>query len=121
MVQRIASAVRLKVLAKRSNQFIQAVFLLGLCLGWKGQWICCVTRGREGGIGGEGREVGSEGGREGLREGGREVGGGDGGREGREGGRKEGEREGGMTVIHILIGMSNSNPMTPQYLNNNLT
>ena len=36
---------------------------------------------------------------------------------GREGG--EG-REGGMTVIHILIGMFNSNPMIPQYLNNNL-
>ena len=48
-------------------------------------------------------------------EGGRE-----GGREGRlgEGG---GGREGGMTVIHILICMFNSNPMTPQYLNNNLT
>ena len=29
--------------------------------------------------------------------------------------------EGGMTVIHILIGMFNSNPMIPQYLNNNLT
>ena len=38
----------------------------------------------------------------------------DGGR-GREGG--EGGREGGMTVIHILIDMFNSNPMTPQYLN----
>ena len=34
---------------------------------------------------------------------------------------REGGREGGMTVIHILIGMFNSNPMTPQYLNNNLT
>ena len=48
--------------------------------------------------------------------------GGEGGREGREGGgrgRREG-REGGMTVIHILIGMFNSNPMIPQYLNNNL-
>ena len=32
-----------------------------------------------------------------------------------------GEGEGGMTVIHILIGMFNSNPMIPQYLNNNLT
>ena len=32
-----------------------------------------------------------------------------------------GGREGGMTVIHILIGMFNSNPMIPQYLNNNLT
>ena len=29
--------------------------------------------------------------------------------------------EGGMTVIHIIIGMFNSNPMIPQYLNNNLT
>ena len=43
----------------------------------------------------------------GGREGGR--GGREGGcREGREGGR--GGREGGMTVIHILIGMFNSNP-----------
>ena len=38
---------------------------------------------------------------------------------GREGGR--GGREGWMTVIHILIGMFSSNPMIPQYLNNNLT
>ena len=45
-----------------------------------------------------------------------------GGREGgREGERKGGEGEGGMTVVHILIGMFNSNPMIPQYLNNNLT
>ena len=36
-----------------------------------------------------------------------------------EGGREEGD--GGMTVIHILIGMFNSNPMIPQYLNNSLT
>ena len=42
--------------------------LLWLCLGWKGQGICCVTRGREG-----------------VREGGREGGGGE-GRGGREGG-----------------------------------
>ena len=30
---------------------------LGLCLGWKGQWICCVTRGggREGGRGRRGK------------------------------------------------------------------
>ena len=28
---------------------------------------------------------------------------------------------GGMTVIHIVIGMFNSNPMIPQYLNNILT
>ena len=28
--------------------------------------------------------------------------------------------EGGVTVIHIIIGMFNSNPMIPQYLNNNL-
>ena len=59
-----------------------------------------------GGRGREGREGGS-GGREG-------------GEGGRDGGREEG-REGGMTVIHILIGMFNSNPMIPQYLNNNLT
>ena len=32
-----------------------------------------------------------------------------------------GGREGGMTVIHILIGMFNSNPMASPYLNNNLT
>ena len=63
-------------------------------------------RGRAGGRGGrKGRE-----GREG-REGGEGVG---------RGGREEG-KEGGMTVIHILIGMFNSNPMIPQYLNNNLT
>ena len=41
--------------------------------------------------------------------------GGDGGRVGREGGW------GGMTVIHIVLGMFTSNPMIPQYLNNNLT
>ena len=47
--------------------------------------------------------------------------GGDGGRVGRgRGGEREGG-EGGMTVIHILIGMFNSNPLIPQYLNNNLT
>ena len=63
---------------------------LGLCLGWKGQRICCVTRGREGGRegegGGEGR--GGEGGREGER-------GGEGRRgegRGEEGGREGGER-----------------------------
>ena len=55
----------------------------------------------EGGEGGEGGEEGEGG-------------------EGGEGGREE-RREGGMTVIHILIGMFNSNPMIPQYLNNNLT
>ena len=56
-----------------------------------------------------------------IGEGGREgrMGGEGEGREGREG--REGGREGGMTVIHILIGMFNSNPMLPQYLNNNLT
>ena len=37
----------------------------------------------------------------------------------REGGR--GGEGGGMTVIHIVIGMFTSNPMIPQYLNNNLT
>ena len=36
------------------------------------------------------------------------------------GGMGEGGEE-GMTVIHILIGMFNSNPMIPQYLNNNVT
>ena len=54
-------------------------------------------------------EGGREGGREGEREG------------GMEGGREGGREGAGMTVIHILIGMFNSNPMTPQYLNNNLT
>ena len=39
---------------------------------------------------------------------------------GGDGGRKRGG-ERGMTVVHILIGMFNSNPMIPQYLNNNLT
>ena len=59
--------------------------LLGLCLGWKGQLICCVTRGRKGreggreGGGGRWREV--EGGME--VEGEREVGG------GREGGEDD--------------------------------
>ena len=79
----------------------EGTFKLGLCLGWKGQCICCVTRGREGGReggrGGTPREGGlgrlgreGRGGREGGREG------------GRDGGRERG-REGGMTVIHILI------------------
>ena len=63
---------------------------LGLCVGWNGQWIRCVTRGREGGEGRGGRERGMEGER----------------REGREGGR------GGMTVIHIIL-------MAAQYLYNN--
>ena len=70
-------------------------------------------RGGEGrggeGRGGEGRGGEGRGGREGGREG------------GSEGGREGGEGEGGMTVIHILICTSNSNPMIPQYLNNNLT
>ena len=80
---------------------------------------------REGGRRGEGGRVVGEGGREAGREGGREgreVG--EGGRGGRERERmrgREGGREGGMTVVHILIGMFNSNPMAPQYLNNNLT
>ena len=60
-----------------------------------------------------------EGGREGGREGGKE--GREGGRGGNEGGRggrggREGGREGGMTVIYIIIGMFNSNPMIPQRL-----
>ena len=63
------------------------------------------------------REGGGSGGEKG-RKGGRGGEGGE-GREGREVG--EGAREGGMTVIHILIGMFNSNPVIPQYLNNNLT
>ena len=54
-----------------------------------------------------------------MGEGGRE--GGRGGREGREGGRGGREGRGGMTVIHIVIGMFTSNPMIPQYLNNDLT
>ena len=61
------------------------------------------------------REGGTEGGREGGREGGE-------GR--REGGREEGRkggREEGMNVIHILIGMFNSNPMIPHYSNYNMT
>ena len=62
--------------------------------------------------------------------GGEREGGGERGRVGREGGwgeREGGEvgegrgDEGGMTVIHIVIGMFTSNPMIPQYLNNNLT
>ena len=59
----------------------------------------------ERGWGGDGERVGR--GRGGEREGG--------GRKGGWGGR------GGMTVIHIVIGMFTSNPMIPQYLNNNLT
>ena len=43
------------------------------------------------------------------------------GGEGRGGEGRGGEGRGGVTVIHILIGMFNSNPMIPQYLNNNLT
>ena len=79
----------------------------------------------EGGKGGWGREGG-----EGTEEGGDRGWGGDvgergrvwGERDGGEGGRGgEGEGRGGMTVIHILIGMFNSNPMIPQNLNNNLT
>ena len=54
--------------------------------------------------------------------GGRGGRGGEGGK-GRGGEGREGEGRGGMTVIHIIIGMFNSNPMIyiPQYLNNNLT
>ena len=62
------------------------------------------------GEGGEGREGGER-----RERGEGRGGGGRGGRGGREGGREG--REGGMTVIHILIGMFNSNPMIPQYLN----
>ena len=85
-----------------SDMLIFSVFLL--CLvggeGWGGD-----GRGREGrggdGMGGEGR-------------GGEGMGGEGRGGEGRGG-------EGGMTVIHIVIGMFNSNPIIPHYLNNNLT
>ena len=70
---------------------------------------------REGGEGTWGRErEDGERGRVKEREGGW------GEREGGEGGRG-GEARGGMTVIHIVIGMFTSNPMIPQYLNNNLT
>ena len=72
----------------------------------------------EGGKGGEGRMGergwGGDGGRVGER--GRVGESGERGRVGRGGGG-----EGGMTVIHIVIGMFTSNPMIPQYLNNNLT
>ena len=65
--------------------------------------------GREGGWGGrEGR--GGEG----------RVGRGGKGRGG-DGEGRGGEGRGGMTVIHIVIGMFTSNPMIPNYLNNNLT
>ena len=79
---------------------------MNLLEGGKGGW------GREGGEGTEGgwgERVGR--GRGGEREGGER------GRVGRE----VGEGRGGMTVIHIVIGMFTSNPMIPQYLNNNLT
>ena len=75
----------------------------------------------EGGKRGEGRMGergwGGDGGR--VVDVGRE--GGWGGREGRGGGGEGRGGEGGMTVIHIVIGMFTSNPMIPQYLNNNLT
>ena len=82
---------------------------------------------REGGEGTWGREGGGERARVGgERDGGGERGrvggeGGWGGRVGREVGEwrggegRGGEGRGGMTVIHILIGMFNSNPMIPQY------
>ena len=43
------------------------------------------------------------------------------GRVGSEVGEGRGGGRGGMTVIHIIIGMFNSNPLIPHYLNNNLT
>ena len=51
----------------RNKDCIGVMSKLELCLRWKGQLICCVTRGREGGRGWRagGREGGSEGGREG--------------------------------------------------------
>ena len=67
---------------------------------------------REGGEGTWGREGGWEE---------REGGGREGGRGGEVGEGRGGEERGGMTVIHIVIGMFTSNPMIPQYLNNNLT
>ena len=85
--------------------------------GWEGDGGR-VGRGRGGEReGGERGEVGGE--REGG-ERGRVGKGGEGrGGEGRGGEGREGR--GGMTVIHIVIGMFTSNPMIPQYLNNNLT
>ena len=63
-----------------------------------------------------GREEGRVGGREGrgMREG-------EGGREGRRGRGREGMREGGRDDCYTCsnIGMFNSNPMAPQYLNYN--
>ena len=83
---------------------------------------------REGGERGRVRErEGGWGEREGWdrREGGERgrVGSGGEGRggEGRGGEGRGGEGRGGMTVIHIVIGMFTSNPMIPQYFNNNLT
>ena len=83
--------------------------------------------GREGGEGDRGGE--GRGGSGGERRGGQGRAGQAGqGRQGRGGqgwaeycrageGRGQGRAgEGGMTVIHILIGMFNSNPMIPQYL-----
>ena len=75
--------------------------------GKEGGWGERVGRGR-GGEGGWGEREGGEGGREGR------------GGEGRGGEGRGGEGRGGMTVIHIVIGMFTSNPMIPQYLNNNL-
>ena len=66
--------------------------------------------GREGGWGE--REGEEEVGRGGEGRGGEGRGGEGRGGEGRGGG---GGGEGGMTVIHIIIGMFNSNPMIPQY------
>ena len=77
-----------------------------------------------------GREGGWEGGRGGEGRGGKWRGGEGRGEErrgeerrgeGRGGEGRGGEGRGGMTVIHIVIGMFTSNPMIPQYLNNNLT
>ena len=50
--------------AHMSHDLFYAIMrLLGLCLGWKGLWIRCVTRGRKGG---KGRGGGGGGGGEGL-------------------------------------------------------
>ena len=52
-----------RLITSRANATRLLINQLGLCLGWKGQWIRCVTRGREGG-GGEGREGGNGEGRD---------------------------------------------------------
>ena len=76
-------------------QFFSSIYIntLGLCLGWKGQSICCVTRGREGE-----REGGREGG-EGRAGQGREGGGGG---KGRGGAGRGGEGGEGDLLVFVL-------------------